>query len=753
MKEVFAKNFQAESGKGMRLRTQRLATGATALALVLTCGVSTSAWAQDAENETAYSGFGEIIVSAQKREESLQSVPISITAVTQETLNNRDIDTIDAIDRIAPNLMIVPARTSTAVAGITLRGQVQDDPSSITLDQSVGLYVDGVYVARGNGAFQRLYDVERVEVLKGPQGTLYGRNTTGGAINVIPNKPTDTFSLDTKLTIGNYSRREAAAAVNVPLSDDIAVRGVFVAAKRGGYAENVLDAGPANPGNKDIDDEDSFYGRLTVDADVSDNLNLYVSYDYFSDKNNGGPVVPIYFDPASPFFGQLNAAGLPSDIRKLRQNDPNGIDVTVQGVTAIASLDLGAVTVKNIFAYRETDETTFNDFDGTELNLISTFLSLKQHQYSNEINVSGEFGDNFEWIVGGYWFKEKGRNFTRLGLGLLPNFGEIIQIDDGLGRNKSTAIFAQANLQLTDSLSVTAGARHTWETKSLTSFNIGTNGQPLFPGGSASFSEDFTGITGSISLNYQVNSDVFLYGKYGRGFRSGGFNIRGIGPLAPAFGKETVDEFEIGAKTDLAGGRIRANVALFYDIYGDIQRVIQGVVGDPPTPTTTTKNAAKAKIYGGELELSALPTDNLELSLNVGAAIARYDEFLDGTIDRSGNRFPLVPDWTANAMVRYTLPENELFTPIVQVDASWKDSYDLLVFNSPDLVQSDYFLVNAKITFENVAGEDLAISFFGKNIFDKEYILNGRDFGLPFGLNGARFGAPATYGVELEASF
>lgn len=740
-----------------RSRTRVRAVGATGLALVLGCGVSATVSAQDTGpgslvNESQPTGFGDIVVTAQRREENLQSVPISITAVTQEMLRNRDIDTIDAIDRLAPNLMIVPARTSTAVAGITLRGQVQDDPSSITLDQSVGLYVDGVYVARGNGAFQRLYDVERVEVLKGPQGTLYGRNTTGGAINVVPNHPTDTFSFDATLTVGNYSRREAAAAVNIPLSEGIAARGVFVSAKRDGYAQNVLATGFRNPGNHDIDDEDSFYGRVMVDADLGENFTLSVGYDYFSDKNNGGPVVPIYFNPAGPFYSQLSSL-MPTDIRTLRQNDPNGVDVEVQGVTAIGTLDLGAVTVKNIFAYRETDEATFNDFDGTELNLISTFLSLDQHQYSNEINVSGDFGDSFEWIVGGYWFKEKGRNFTRLGLGLLPNFGELDQIDDGEGRNKSTAIFAQGTYRFTDALSVTAGARHTWETKKLTSFNIGTNGQPLFPGGSASFSEDFTGVTGSVALNYQANPDLFLYAKYGRGFRSGGFNIRGIGPLAPPFDKETVDEFEVGAKSDLAGGRVRANIALFYDIYDDIQRVIQGVVGDPPTPTTTTKNAAKAKIYGGELEVSALPTDDLELSLNVGAAIARYDEFMDGPVDQSDNRFPLVPDWTANGMVRYTLPANRLFTPVVQVDAAWKDSYHLLVFNTPNLFQPDYITANAKITFEQVAGEDLAISLFGRNIFDEEYILNGRDFGVPFGLNVARYGPPATYGVELEASF
>ncbi|MBV1917578.1 MAG: TonB-dependent receptor plug domain-containing protein, partial [Sphingomonadaceae bacterium] len=290
MQKILVSNFEYGPGKSKRSTRQGLTSGATALALVLTCGISTSALAQDAESESAFSGFGDIIVSAQKREESLQSVPISITAVTQETLKNRDIDTIDGIDRIAPNLLIVPARTSTAVAGITLRGQVQDDPSSITLDQSVGLYVDGVYVARGNGAFQRLYDVERVEVLKGPQGTLYGRNTTGGAINVIPNKPTDTFSLDTKLTLGNYSRREAAAAVNVPLSDNVAVRGVFVAAKRGGYVQNGFNSAPENPGNTDLADEDSFYGRLTLNADVTETLNVSIGYDYYSDKNNGGPV-------------------------------------------------------------------------------------------------------------------------------------------------------------------------------------------------------------------------------------------------------------------------------------------------------------------------------------------------------------------------------------------------------------------------------------------------------------------------------
>lgn len=730
----------------------------TAVALVLGCLATSPAWGQEtsapqgSEDQESSGGFSEIVVTAQKREENLQSVPISITAVTQEMLRNRDVDTIDAIDRIAPNLMIVPARTSTAVAGITLRGQVQDDPSSITLDQSVGLYVDGVYVARGNGAFQRLYDVERVEVLKGPQGTLYGRNTTGGAINVIPNHPTDNFSLDAKFTVGNYSRREAAAAVNVPLSKGVAARGVFVSAKRNGYAKNLFSTGPLNPGDKDIDDENSFYGRLMLDADVTNNLSLSLGYDYFSDKNDGGPVVPIYFDPASPFFNVLSPLR-PSGIRVLRQNDPNGVDVKVQGFTAIATLDLDAITIKNIFAYRETDELTFNDFDGTEINLISTYLSLKQHQYSNEINISGNIGERVEWILGGYWFKEKGRNFTRLGLGLLPGFGELSQIDDGLGRNKSTAVFAQGTFQFSDALSLTAGARHTWETKKLTSFNIGTNGRPLFPGGSASFAKDFTGLTGSISLNYQASEDLFLYAKFGRGFRSGGFNIRGIGPLAPPFGKETVDEFEIGAKSDLAGGRVRANIALFYDFYNDIQRVIQGVVGNPPTPTTTTRNAAKAKIYGGELELSALPTENLELSVNVGAAIARYDEFMDGPIDRSNNRFPLVPEWTVNGMIRYTLPETSLFKPVLQVDASWKDSYDLLVFNTPNLFQPSYTLVNAKITLEKVAGKDLNVSLFGRNIFGKRYILNGRDFGRPFGLNVARYGPPATYGVEIEASF
>jgi len=738
-------------------KTRVWKTHTTALGMVLICGVSTSAFAQSGEpqgtaGENTSGGFADIVVTAQKREENLQSVPISITALTQQMLTNRGINTVGGLDRLTPNLMIVPARTSSAVAGITLRGQVQDDPSSVTLDQSVGLYVDGVYVARGNGAFQRLYDVERVEVLKGPQGTLYGRNTTGGAINVIPNHPTDSFGVDMKLTVGNYSQREAAAAVNIPLSEGIAARAVFVSAKRGGYAQNLYATGFRNPGNNDIDDENSFYGRLMIDADVSEIFKLSVGYDYFSDKSNGGPVVPVYFDPKGAFYSQLKPL-IPTDIRTLRQNDPNGVDVEVQGVNVTGTLDLGAVVVKNIFAYRETNEATFNDFDATAINLISTYLSLNQHQYSNEINVSGEFDDSFEWIVGGYWFKEKGRNFTRLGLGLLPNFGELDQIDDGVGRNNTSALFAQGTYKFTDALSLTAGLRHTWETKKLTSYNIGTNGKPLFPGGSASFSQNFTGWTGSVSLNYQANEDLFLYGKYGRGFRSGGFNIRGIGPLAPPFGKETVDEFEIGAKTDLADGRIRANIALFYDMYNDIQRVIQGVVGDPPTPTTTTRNAAKAKIYGGELEISALPTDNLELSLNVGAAIARYDEFMDGPTDQSGNLFPLVPDWTVNGMIRYTLPENKLFTPAVQVDAAWKDSYHILVFNSPYLYQPSFVTVNSKISFNKVAGEDLTISLFGRNIFDKEYILNGRDFGVPFGANVARFGPPATFGVELETSF
>ena len=356
--------------------------GGIALALVLASLATSPASSQEASapqvsEEQEAGGIEEIVVTAQKRQENLQSVPISITAVTQDMLSNRDIDTMDAIDRIAPNLLIVPARTSTAVAGIILRGQAQDDPSSITLDQSVGLYVDGVYVARGNGAFQRLYDVERVEVLKGPQGTLYGRNTTGGAINVLPNHPTDRFSVDTKFTVGNYSRREAAAAVNVPLAEGIAARGVFVSAKRGGYAKNVFATDPAHPESKDLDDENSFYGRLMVDADLTDNLTLSLAYDNFSDKSNGGPIVPIYFDPKGPFFRVLSPLK-PSNIRVLRYNDPNGVDVKVQGATAIATLDLDTISIKNIFAYRETDEVSFSDFDGTEINLIDPSSSLKR---------------------------------------------------------------------------------------------------------------------------------------------------------------------------------------------------------------------------------------------------------------------------------------------------------------------------------------------------------------------------------------
>ena len=737
---------------------QRL--GTCALAAIAFATVA-PAYAQ--ETSTGVGGgtsvtFEEIVVTAQKRAENLQAVPISITALTDSVLKNRDIDTLDAVDRISPNLLIVPSRTSTAVAGITLRGQVQDDPSSATLDQSVGLYVDGVYVARGNGAFQRLYDVERVEVLKGPQGTLYGRNTTGGAINVIPKHPTQDTSVDVKLTVGNYGQREAAAAVNIPLSESAAIRGVFVSARRDGYATNLFRTKGApvlnsDPVHSDMDDQDSFYGRVILDVNPTENLKLSFTYDRYEDTNNGAPIVPIWTNPATP-YGPLMEPLLPTDVRKVNQNDASGVDVQVQGVTAMAELDLGGITVKNIFAWRDMKENSYNDFDGTQVNLILNYQENSQHQYSNELNVSGELGDSIEWIAGGFYFKEKARIYTRLDLGLLPGFNQLYQYDHANVQNKSTAVFGQVNARLTDAFSITAGLRQTWETKEITSFNIGTNGLPLFPAGTNNhFSKDFKGLTGSISLNYKVNDDLFVYGKFGRGFRSGGFNFRGIGPAVPPFNKETVNEWEVGVKSDLAGGKLRVNAAFFYDKYDDIQRVIQGVFGDPPAPTTTTKNAAKATIYGGELEISALPTDSLELSVNIGAAIARYDSFMDGTIDKSFNRFPLVPDWTASGMVRYTLPKMALFTPVLQVDASWKDSYHLLVDNHPAMFQPSHAIVNAKVTLVKVADEDIDVSFFGKNIFDKAVYLNGRDFGPPFGVSGVRVGPPATYGIEVQASF
>ncbi len=745
-----------------------------------------AAWAQDVpppQDAAAApaAGIEDIVVTARKRAESAQTVPISITALGDEKIRDLTIRTVTEVAQQAPGLYIAPSPASASGVLLAIRGQSQGDVL-LTLDSSVGVYIDGVYYPRQLGINAAFTDVERIEVLKGPQGTLYGKNTTGGAISITTRQPElDRVEGFASGTVGNYDRYEVSGALNLPIAEDLAALRVSgKRSKRDGFGEDSL-------GN-DLSDEDSLSLRGHLLIRPGGGTSITLSGDYLKIDEAGqitrlasvnpNPATPPLATPTGLLTATAIQAGLPrtadglaaarnlllgyigGDPYRSYASTPQFSRFSRWGVSADLRQDLtSAISLRSITAYSETDRSSAADIDGTPFRLFEPTFDTQSKVFSQELQVAEDDQSGIDWIIGGYYSLETGHELVT-STSLVPINATNPGINEGDIRSKSIAAFGQAYYSLTDTLRLTVGLRYTEETKSLVSFNrtaLGCNIPPSLTGGSscrAFFKNKWDDFSYLASLDWRIRPGTLLYVKHSRGFKGGGQNIRGsaASPVSfRPFSPETVLDYEVGLKTDLLDRRLRINLAAFHSDYKDVQRSSAVALGG--VVSTLITNATSAKIDGGELEVTVAPSDRLTLNSSISYVHARYGAFLDAQIgDRSDEPFP-IPEWTVATNATYVVP---VAVGSLRLTASyiWQDDVNYrgsAVIDSA-VTQPAFGLVNGRAALV-LDRHKVELAAFVKNLFKKDYIVAGIDLDRSIGFNMNVPGAPRTFGLELTKRF
>ncbi|MFD0847859.1 TonB-dependent receptor [Sphingosinicella xenopeptidilytica] len=738
------------------------------------------ALAQDAapaQAEADTGGLETITVTARRRAESLQDTPIAISAVTSEGLAQRGIETVTQIGDFTPNVKFnssVPVSASNATAAIFIRGIGQND-YQLSADPGVGLYLDGVYISRGVGNVLDVMNVERIEVLRGPQGTLFGRNTIGGAVSVVTQKPTDTLGGNFEVSTGSHNRVQLKGILNLPLAEGIysSVAGFYH--KRDGYVKGVVDGAP------DLGDTDNLAGRFALRLEPSSNLTIDLAVDGSRTRENSAPNVMLRVDENAPAAQAWNAAysgagaicadplnparltdqrcynsqwalapyrhgGTFSAISDVFANGnpkpyQSGSDVDIWGISGTIEWKItDDLTLKSITAYRKVTGFWTRDSDHSPASIVQTNSDWKQDQFSEELQLLGEAGDGrLNWVVGGYYSSESGNHKD------LVNLIDAVFLSGAVLDGESLAFFGQATYEIVDNLNLTAGIRWTEDKKTFGNANQYVveagflTGQPFNPDGSGLQNGDpLMGPLGQtatitdrawtpmVSLAYRWSPELLTYVSYSEGFKGGGFTQRVFPPFAfiPSFKPETSTTYEFGFKSDLAGRTLRLNGAAFLNDYDDLQVTVNDpTLGFAPI----IQNAAKARIKGIELELEARPVDALRIEAGIGYLDAKYRRVDIRALNAgvtTDTKLQNAPKWTLSAGISYLIEAPGLGSFQPRVDWSYRSRVYNDAVNNPLLVQDGYHLVNASIAF-NDESERWGLSLGVKNLTKEVYLGSG----------------------------
>ena len=636
--------------------------------------------------------LGEIIVTAQRRAESLQSTPVSVTALTAEALDARQVTNVLDVAGQVPNLNIEFVTGLGNSARVFLRG-VGEDQAQFNADPAVGVYVDGVYYARTNGALFDFLDVARVEVLRGPQGTLYGRNTPGGAINVITRRPGPAFGLQADVSYGRYNDIQGRATVNVPIAEGFAASASLLARQRDGISYDTTLG-------RDVGRRKIVSARGAIAYDAIPNLKLLLTGDRTWDEgdtavptsNFAGPPVDLFVTAGSPDpFGRFRSSGLALN----------------------ASLDLGNVTLGSVTAYRDLSQRAILDNDG-EARLYSGFESnAAQRQFSQELTASLAT-NRFKGILGFYLFHEDNDYDAVTLIGSRTNAAtRIARPDTSFQATRSYAVFGQATYKLLPNLDVTVGGRYTWDSKRF------TNAQPSVP---AVFNaaRKWQNFSPKIGLDYRLSGQLFAYASYSQGYKAGGFNRSNVRLVAETpYDQERVKSFELGVKTDLLDRKLRLNLALFSNDYQNLQLSSF----DSNTGTTRRFNAAQATTRGVELEATLRAMRELELYGTFSYLDAYYNRFVDlvgGVVtDVSSRKLKGAPEYQASGGFSF---DAALGTGrfLANGQAAYRSRQFLNVANTFAVSQPGRTLIDASIGYRT-AGDRWTFTLAGKNLLSIKY--------------------------------
>ncbi|MEM8982162.1 MAG: TonB-dependent receptor [Pseudomonadota bacterium] len=707
----------------------------------------------------------EIKVTAQRRETDLQSTAAAVTALTAEDMAIRSIDDIEDLGLLSPsmNVALYQGEAQIYIRGIGYSGIIGGSDSSTALHQ------DGVYLSRSSAAVPAFFDVERLEVVRGPQGTLYGRNATGGSVNVITRGGTESFSAETALTAGNFSRFRTFGAISGPLSDRVQFRLAAQAEQQDGFT--LLNRPVADPLSgaavtTDVEDTDEYMVRGTLDVQFSDSVALELKADYYeADDANS---VWLYVNPGTgtnAFYRQylLDRGGfVPEDPLSRRQDSdlPHFNRPRIWGLSGKLTWDIGDYTLTSLTALKHTNPLNRNDLDSTGAFGVDQLREEDHEQFSQEFQLSSPTDRRFSWIVGLYYFTEENdvRNeyflpFVDEQFGLASDDECCLLQLNGFSETTALALFGEGTYQLTDRLDLVVGARYSDETRD------GNNAVRLqnFPtpdlDNVAEFDEaSFDDFTPKLGLNFSVSDNVFAYGSISQGFKSGGFNVGSYQntPYEP----EEITAYEFGVRSDLLENRLRVNSSVFFYDYQDYQ------FQDVENNNTVIRNAAEAEILGIEVETRAVIGDNVTLDFAATWLDAEFANFIAldpkaaqlGLQVLDGNRLPRAPEFKYSIGLQYDV---ELATGNLafRADYAWQDDVFFSAFNVSQLFQEAFGWGKFRVSYTPTDG-GWRLAAFVDNVSDEAVVSNATFNGdiIDSTVTG-NMAPPRTYGIEALFRF
>lgn len=697
----------------------------------------------------------EVIVTARRREETLQGVPVAVTALGEERLEQTGATDITALQQQTPNATVQVARGSNSTLISFIRGVGQQDPLW-GFEPGVGLYIDDVYVARPQGAVLDIFDINRIEVLRGPQGTLYGRNTIGGAIKYVTNRLGQDPDFEAAVTLGSYRQADVVVSGDAPITDTISVGGAFARYTRDGFGENT------NLG-EDQYNRDVTAWRLSTEWTPTADLFFRLAYDRVEDDSNprhGHREVPStvggFLPPADVYDTQ---AGITGEQR-----------VVTEGLSLTGEWFVNDwLTLRSITAQRRGDTATVIDFDQTPVPYLDVPAIYSDNQFSQEVQALFE-GGRWSGVAGIYYLDSTAAGVFDT---IAGNLGVAIAAAGSVDTT-SWSVFGDFSYDVTDRLEVSVGGRWTQDDKTgdvYRAFFLGATRSPLTGGTPRpvfatrtdyTASETFERFTPRLSVSYDFSDDLSGYASYSQGFKSGGWDMRGDAFLTPqtvnGYDPEIVDTFEIGLKGTLAD-RVRFASAVFYSAYEDQQITSQVVATLPATGIASiVDNVGSSTIYGAEFEATAFISENLTAFLSYGYLHAEFDEFITfvtgSPVDISDTRvFQNSPEHSVYLGATWTQPlfQGEL---AVTPSLSYRSDYHLFEARDPILDQDAYTLVDLAAIWDSPNGH-WSVGFNGRNLTDERYRVGGYSFpGATFNNSiSAFYGPPRTFSVTLTARY
>jgi iron complex outermembrane receptor protein len=742
---------------------------------------------RDADAQVDSVGTSEIVVTARRTEETLQRVPASVSAFNERALERLQAQDTTGLQGAVPNLNIAQGRGSSNATNIYIRGVGQPDALQ-TFDPAVGVYVDGVYFSRIRGTQLDLLDLQRLEVLRGPQGTLYGKNTIGGALSLVTRRPGEDFRGSAMLSLGNYGYNEFRFAASGPVSSIVSAGFAALHSQRDGFVEDaVLD--------RDYNDKNTRAVRGQVAITPTERFRIDLAADYSHDDSSLSLGQPL--NSLTNLLTPTIALTLPTNPQnynftaRATPSLPNSTRLRHWGTSVNIAYDLSeAVTLRSITAYRQLDTDDYIDIDATQLQIGDVFVGVNQNQISQEFQVNLNSGP-LTGVAGLYYLREHVTshqeayandlvNLTGF-RGVLPdallgtsNFPTFLRtIDDDL-ETTSYAAYLNLSYEIVPRLRLSAGIRYTSENKDYFRTTSTFSSSPLLTSAAPfQFDADNTweDVSPMATIDYQLSDDLMVYARYARGFKSGGFNGRAnTAAERTQYEPETVNSYEAGIRSTIAS-QLRLNLTGFYNDYRNFQARVSGTGVDAvtgiPEARLSVINAGALEIKGIELEAAWTPAAGLLIDAQVGYLDAKYDEFADVRFPNGSRAFQtpaFAPDWTIRLGAQYeaNLGSGGFLTfggsarhrseTALAVDNTTINTNPALITRIEGLFADPYWVSDARIVWES-QDRKLTLGLYGQNIFDEVYKTEGQEFSSIGSIRTVYYGQPMTWFVRGGVRF